>query len=110
MLRIIKSRVIINQYELLRNRGNYEQMAHESMKTHELEVRNKGRDKLHRKTKKHTEKKHKIVVIVDSHTRGCAAEIKSNVDEDFEFQGFVNPGTGLNTITSANRDIQQQSK
>jgi hypothetical protein len=42
--------VIINQYEPLRNWGNYEKMARESMKTHELKVRNEGRVKLQRKT------------------------------------------------------------
>ena len=52
-----------------------------------------------------------MIVISNSHARGCVAEIKSNLDEDFEVQGFVNPGTGLNTIiTSAKRDIQQLSK
>ena len=103
--------VIINQYELLRNRGKDEQMAHEPMKTHELELRNEDRDKIHKKTNKQKEKKHTIIVTGDSHAQGCAAEIKSNLDEDFKVQGFVNPGTGLNTIiTSAKRDIQQLSK
>jgi len=58
-------------------------MACESMKTHELEVRNEGRDKVQRKTNKQMEKKHKIIVSGDSHAQGSAAEIKSNLDEDF---------------------------
>ena len=34
--------------------------------------------------------------------------MKSNLDTDFEIQGYINPGTGLKTIsTSAKRDIQQ---
>jgi len=41
-------------------------------------------DKTQRKTNKQKEKKHRIIVIGDSHTQGCAAEIKSNLDEDFE--------------------------
>jgi len=54
--------------------------------------------------------KHKIVIIGDSHARGCAAELKSNLDMDFEIQGYIKPGTGLKTIsTSAKRDIQQQT-
>ena len=57
------------------------------------------------------EKKHKVIVIGGSHARGCAAEIKANLEEYFEVQGFVSPGTGVNTIiTSAIRDIQQLSK
>jgi hypothetical protein len=60
---------------------------------------------------KHVEKKHKIIVIGDSHARGCAAEIKLNLDEGFEVQGFVTPGTGANTVTtSAKSDIQHLSK
>jgi hypothetical protein len=36
---------------------------------------------------------------------------KLNLDEGFEVQGFVNPGTGVNTITtSAKTDIQHLSK
>jgi hypothetical protein len=86
-------------------------MAREPVKTHELEIRNEDRDKIQKKTNKQKEKKHRIIVIGDSHARGCAAEIQSNLDEDFEVQGFMNPGTGLNTtITSAKRDIQQLSK
>ena len=69
-------RVIINQYDLLSKRENYELTARESMGTH-----------------------------------GCAAEIKLNLDVGFEVQGFVNPGTGVNTITtSAKIDNQHQNK
>jgi hypothetical protein len=57
------------------------------------------------------EKKHKIILIGYSYARGCAAEIKLNLDEGYEVQGFVNPGTGVNTITtSAKTDIQHLSK
>jgi hypothetical protein len=57
------------------------------------------------------EKKHKVMVIGDSHARGCAAEIKSNLKKDFKFQGFVSPGTRVNTIiTPATSDIKQLSK
>ena len=53
------------------------------MKTHELEMRNEDRDKIQKKANKQKEKKHRIVVIGDSHARGCAAATKSNLDEDF---------------------------
>ena len=49
----------------------------------------------------HVEKEHKIIVIGDSHARGCAAEIKLNIDEGFKVQGFVTPGTGVSTITTS---------
>jgi hypothetical protein len=73
--------VIINQYELLRNRGNYEEMARDSRNTHELEAKNEGRDKVQKHTNKQMKKKHKVIRVVtgDSHARGCTAEIKSNL-------------------------------
>ena len=74
-------------------------------------MRNEHRDKIQKKANKQKEKKHRIIVIGDSHARGRAAEIKSNLEEDFLVQGIVNLGTGLNTIiTSAKRDIQQLSE
>jgi len=70
-------------------------------------VKNESRKKVQRAKNKHMENKHKIIVIGYSHAHGCAAEIKLNLDEGFEVQGFVNPGTRLNTITtSAKTDIQ----
>jgi hypothetical protein len=56
-------------------------MAHESMGTHELKVKNESRDKVQRAKNKHMEKKHKIIVTADSHASGCAAEIKLNLDK-----------------------------
>jgi hypothetical protein len=35
------------------------------------------------------EKNHKIIVIGDSHARGCARDIKVNIDEGFDVQGFI---------------------
>ena len=77
------------------------------MGTHEPKVKNESRDKVQRAKNKHMEKKHKIIVIGDSHPQGCAAEIKLNLDECFEVQGFVNPGTGVNTVTIP---LQPQNK
>jgi hypothetical protein len=88
-------------------------MVHKPLETQELKLRKEGRSKIQTKVNKpqKKEKKHRIVIIGDSHARGCAAELKSNLDVDFETQGFINPGTGLKTIiTSAKRDIQQLTK
>jgi hypothetical protein len=86
-------------------------MARESMGTHEPKVKNGSIDKVEGVKNKHMKKKHKIVVTGDSHARGCADEIKLNLDEGFKAQGCVNPGTGVNTITtSAKIDIQHLSR
>ena len=76
-------------------------MARESMGTHEPKVKNENRDMVHRAKNKHMEKKHKIIVIGDSHAPGCAAEIQLNLDEGFKVQGFVTPGTGVSIITTS---------
>ena len=55
--------------------------------------------------------KHKILIIGDSHARGCATEMKAILNTDFEVQGFVYPDAGLKTITStAKNDISKLSK
>jgi hypothetical protein len=52
-------------------------------------------------------KKHKIIIISESHARGGTSGIKYNLDEDFEVQGFLDPGTGVEMITnSAKVDIE----
>jgi len=86
-------------------------MACESMGTHEPKVKNESRDMVQRAKNQNVEKKHNLIVIGDSHARGCTAEIKLNLDEGFEVQRFVTPGTGVSTITiSAKIDIQHLSK
>ena len=66
---------------------------------------------LHLDGNMHVEKKHKIIVIGDSHAWGCAAEKKLNLDEGFKVQGFVTPGTVVSTITNpAKIDVQHLSK
>ena len=109
--------VIKNRYDLLGKWENYDLIARELMGTHEPKVKNENRDMVHNAKNKHVKNKHKIIVIGDSHARGCAAEIQLNLDEHFEVQGFViaivivTPGTGVSTITtSAKSDIQHLSK
>jgi hypothetical protein len=50
--------------------------SHGPVKKHELETRKEDREKLRKRANNQKEKKHKIIVIGDSHARGCAAEIK----------------------------------
>jgi hypothetical protein len=60
---------------------------------------------------KSTKVKQKILVIGDSHTRGIASEIQLNLDDDFEIQGIVRPGSDLAAIThTVNRDTGALTK
>jgi len=38
------------------------------------------------------ERKHKIMIVGDSHARGSASNIKHNLNNDFDLNGFVKPG------------------
>jgi len=46
------------------------------------------------------QKKKKIIVIGDSHARGCARELSSYLGKDFEVSGTVMPEAGLAHITT----------
>lgn len=48
--------------------------------------------------------KHLLVIVGDSHTRGCASKIKDILNKNFNGTGFVNPGS--NTFTLANYALQ----
>jgi hypothetical protein len=49
---------------------------------------------------------------VAGHARGCASEVKHNLDRFFEVQGFVKPGVGVETITyiSSKRRLWKTAK
>ena len=46
-------------------------------------------------------RKHKIIIAGDSHTRGLASNLKHNLNNDFDLNGFVKPGADINTITTS---------
>ena len=46
------------------------------------------------------QRKNKIIVIGDSHARGCAREIANCLGKEFEVSGTVMPGAGLTHITT----------
>jgi hypothetical protein len=45
-----------------------------------------------------TKRQHKVVVLGNSHARGCAAGIKHLLNSDVEVCGSINPGAGIETI------------
>jgi hypothetical protein len=53
----------------------------------------------------------KVLIIGDSHARGCAANFLHECDESFEVMGNVMPGAGLLNITqAANNDISRLNR
>jgi UDP-N-acetyl-D-mannosaminuronic acid transferase (WecB/TagA/CpsF family) len=68
-----------------------------------------NKSKEYSKCSKHaSQKQHKVVILGDSHARGCAAGIKDLLGRDFEVFGSINPGDGVKTIKdTANMKVQQ---
>jgi len=48
-------------------------------------------------------RKQKVIIIGDSHAKGCAAEITHNLERTFEVTGYVKPRMGLEEITNIAR-------
>jgi predicted phosphodiesterase len=56
-------------------------------------------------------KEHKVLIISDSHTRNCAANVKTDIMDNLEVQGFVKPGAGTGfLVKSATSDIMNLTK
>ncbi|PNF23918.1 hypothetical protein B7P43_G12843 [Cryptotermes secundus] len=96
--------VINNRYEL--------QVSKDASK---IQTLNSAKNKMTRNyntkvipTKKKT---HRILIIGDSHGRGCADEMMHNLNSDFEVQGIIKPGADLATITgTAKREVKLLTK
>jgi len=51
-----------------------------------------------------------VLIIVDSHASGCAAEVKSKLNSDYDIVGFVNPGATMKTIKDLAKEKKDQLK
>ena len=50
------------------------------------------------KKQKVVNKTHKVVIVGDSHARGCASEVKQKLNSEYEVVGFTNPGSSMKDI------------
>jgi hypothetical protein len=56
-------------------------------------------------------KLHKVLITGDSHTRGCASEVRQLLYNDYEVLSFENPGSGMKFIQdTARMNIQRLTK
>jgi hypothetical protein len=85
---------VANRYELL---NNFNQQMNTTL-NQRLEVQPKTED---RKINIKVRRKHKVLIIGDSHARGCAVEVTPNLDENFEVTDLVMPASRLKSITNA---------
>jgi len=86
--------VIHNRYEVLNNCCINEQANSNQIESHSL-IRN-----CKIKPSRSTKEKRKILIIGDSHARGITSEIQHNLDDGYEIQGIVKPGSDLAAIVN----------
>ena len=56
-------------------------------------------------------KQHEVLIVGDSHARGCAVSVKHLLNSNYEVFGSINPGSGMKGIKdTANVKIQQLTK
>ena len=56
-------------------------------------------------------KEHEVLIIGDSHARNCAANVKTDIRNNFKVQGLVKPGAGnVVLVNSPNNDTISLSK
>jgi hypothetical protein len=51
-----------------------------------------------------------VVMIGDSHTRGCTTKVKGNLNDNFVVNGFVKPGACIDITSTINGDGEQFTK
>jgi hypothetical protein len=94
--------VIINRFELLRTDDNHEEAVSDFVNT--VTAANKNEENIENTAMdfeiKQRETNHKVLIIGDSHARGCAAEISDTLEETFEVLGIVCPGAGIDFIST----------
>jgi hypothetical protein len=89
---------ISNHYNLLCNDTNGEKPQKNAERLRDLNSKGIRRDKMKNNKWRVLEKRlHKVIIIGDSHARGCASKVKL-LYNDFEGLGFVNPGSGMKFI------------
>lgn len=58
-----------------------------------------------------TGNKHKVIILGDSHGRGCASELNTQLDKSFDVIGFVKPGAPIEEILKTRtNDVMKLTK
>ena len=55
-------------------------------------------------------KEHKVLIIGDSRARNCAANVETDVRDNFEVQELVKPGAGTDILVNSANNIMSLSK
>jgi len=91
--------VINNRYDLLSPNERHGSETSTSRAVQQLKTRGDYKKKTSNK------KQNKIIILGDSHARGCAQEVQHNLGHDFEVQGIVKPGANTEIIVNTSSKI-----
>jgi hypothetical protein len=61
-----------------------------------------------RSYKNMSRKEHKIFILGDSHSRKCAANVRTHISDNFETEGLVKPGSGTDILVTSARIYQKR--
>jgi hypothetical protein len=78
-----------------------------------LEIRNQIRtiNPVNQKKLKPSKETHNIILIGDSHARGCTGKLQENLRDQFEVLGYVKPGAGVSVLTeTALKEVSSLTK
>ena len=50
-------------------------------------------------------KDHCIIIVGDSHSEGCATNVKSYLSDNYKLEGFMKPGTCLDILTKTATNV-----
>jgi len=79
-------------------------------RSNKLSTKKTVKTKYYGSTTQHN-KAHKILITGDSHVTNCAANMKSNIRDNFKVQGVAKPGAGADILAnSVIREIKRLSK
>lgn len=106
---------IINRYKVLDNLNTHSQTHLQHELAHTLHTPIKECDRISSTTsaaqqtkgsykynkRASPKKRNRIIIMGDSHARGCAQELQHNLGKGFEVQGNVKPGANLQTIVNS---------
>ena len=95
--------VINNRYDLLSPNERHGSETGTS-RAIQQQIKNKG----DYNKKSSNKKQNKIIILGDSHARGCAQELQHNLGRDFEVQGKVKPGANMEIIVNTSPKITRK--
>jgi hypothetical protein len=94
---------ISNRYNLLYNDPKEDDAPVNTGRLRETNPKHGRMDKKKKERKAMKKKQHKVIIVGDSHARRGAAEVKHLLNNDFEVQGIVKSGSGMELIKETTR-------